>query len=71
LILVVKSGIDRVGKEIGKRDMELKMAIERLKKCYAQDRWPMGYEEMRTFDSMGKPKSDSFLDSQLKGAPCR
>jgi len=48
-----RCGVWRVGDDVlGIAKSENEQAIERLKKCYAQDRWPTGYEEMRTFDSI-------------------
>ena len=48
-----RCGVWRVGDDVlGIATSENEQAIERLKKCYAQDLWPTGYEEMRTFDSI-------------------
>lgn len=46
-----RCGVWRVSDEVlGIAKRENEQAIEQLKRCMANDHWPTGYEDMRTFD---------------------
>jgi len=46
-----RSGVWRIGEDVlGIAEKENAEAIERLKACREADRWPTGYEDVRTFD---------------------